>query len=459
MDPERPIEKLLREAAQARRAQAGAPQELHSVNRRLLQSEVARKHASATPARRSFFELFMPRLAWSAAVMAGLGLAASLMLPRQNSTQKEMFFAKNDRTVASHGVNEALPPAASAASKPSPETPALARTDVAQAGRDKDSLKVERRSAESQRNQLALNGPVPQSPISAGGPLAEEKQKKESASDAYGAAAPPKTPALEPNVALRSYSFTQPAPTPAAPAGTAGIAPSSEMKLSDERLRSELAYKTSKTAPSSAVPVVTSSAAQLNAATAADSAKRSPAPIARVTQQFVETGLLNKNVELADKSSVAKPILASFELQQLGREVRIIDSDGSVYSGSFQSPQALDYVDASARQKTAATRSLQDSEAQSERKEGLYDSKLQADLSYAFKVTGTNQSLNQMVTFTGQILAATNALSQAGPAGTLNGNRIAPPEMNPLPLQNSRISGKVLIGTNQEVEVNAIPAH
>jgi hypothetical protein len=67
--------------------------------------------------------------------------------------------------------------------------------------------------------------------------------------------------------------------------------------------------------------------------------------------------------------------------------------------------------------------------------------------------------LNQIVTFTGQVFAPTNALSVSGPAGTLNGNRIAPPELNPLPLQNSRISGKAVIGTNQAVEVNAIPSH
>src|SRR5947199_2284 len=109
MDPERPIEKLLRQAAQARRAQAGAPQDLHPANRRMLQSEVARKYASAAPERRSFFELFMPRLAWGAAVIVGLGLAASLMLPRQAEPQREMFFAKNDRASTPQAMNEALP--------------------------------------------------------------------------------------------------------------------------------------------------------------------------------------------------------------------------------------------------------------------------------------------------------------------------------------------------------------
>src|SRR5437660_11182708 len=105
MDPERPIEKLLRQAAQARRAQPGAPQELHPATQRMLQGEVTRKFASGAPPqeRRSFFESFMPRLGWAATVIVGLGLAASLMLPRKNAPQQEMLFAKNDRvaTVAS----------------------------------------------------------------------------------------------------------------------------------------------------------------------------------------------------------------------------------------------------------------------------------------------------------------------------------------------------------------------
>jgi hypothetical protein len=41
-EPERPIEKLLRAAAQKRRDEAGGRFELHPANRRLLQGEVTR---------------------------------------------------------------------------------------------------------------------------------------------------------------------------------------------------------------------------------------------------------------------------------------------------------------------------------------------------------------------------------------------------------------------------------
>ena len=52
MNDERPIEKLLRRAAQKRSDEAGAPPELHPANRRLLQAEVARQFPpTAAPAR------------------------------------------------------------------------------------------------------------------------------------------------------------------------------------------------------------------------------------------------------------------------------------------------------------------------------------------------------------------------------------------------------------------------
>jgi hypothetical protein len=496
MDPERPIEKLLRQAAQARRAQADAPQELHPANRRMLQGEVARKFAAA-PQRRSFFELFLPRLAWGAAVVVGLGLAASLMLPRQNAAQKEVFFAKNDRASAPRTVNETPAPASALSKSLAPaEAPALARTEVAQAGRDKDALNLERQRTESHGAQpLALNEPaaapgelpregtrptpVPKAEgraesaatarqsetqmrrqiASADSLLAGEKQKEELASKAYGGAAPPQTPARETNALERRYAFAptaQPAPSSAAPAGNAGAAASSTLKLSDETAKADLAQKS---APPMASAAPARLGVQLQSANSVDNEKRAPAPVARVTQQFVETVALNKNADFADKSAATRSILTSFELQQVGREVRIVDSDGSVYSGAFQSPETFSELDSYATQNTVVTRSAQASALKSERKGGLYDSKLQTDVGYAFKVTGTNQSLNQIVTFTGQVFAPTNALSVSGPAGTLNGNRIAPPELNPLPLQNSRISGKAVIGTNQAVEVNAIPSH
>jgi hypothetical protein len=487
MDPERPIEKLLRQAAQARRAQEGAPQELHPATRRMLQGEVARKFASGAPReRRSFFELFIPRFAWGAALAVGLGLAASLMLPRKNAPQQEMLFAKNDRmavTANESKARAAMPSEKPATAAPRPDSSALAQANsarLAEAERDKDSLNVERRRTERVQ-PLAMNEPAaapvtPSSKVenraeegaarqmtetqlhsvtaSAGGSLAREKQKEQLA-DAY-TATPPQTPVTEENLAQRRYGLARPAqtaPSTTAPAGATGVSAFSGAR--DETAKSELAYKSM---PTAAAPASASPGVQLKAANSTDAVKRSPAPIAQATQKFVQA-TLNKALDSTEKSAGAQSILFSFELQQVGREVRIVDSDGSIYSGSFQAPEKFYYLDSTVSEKAAATRSLQSAESQPKRKDALSDSKLQTDMSYAFKVTGTNQTSKQIVTFTGQVFAPTNTLSLAGAAGTLNGNRVAPPELNPLPLQNSRIAGRALIGTNKEVEVNAIPAH
>ena len=94
-----------------------------------LQGEVARKFASGkadggpAPERRSLFDLLMPRLAWGAAVVVGLGLAASLMLPRNKSAQQEMYFAKNDRVAVVAADNESKARAAVPLEKVAPAAP------------------------------------------------------------------------------------------------------------------------------------------------------------------------------------------------------------------------------------------------------------------------------------------------------------------------------------------------
>lgn len=458
MDPERPIEKLLRQAAQTRRAQAGS-QELHPVDRRNLQSEVARKFAQAGPQKRSFLDWLtplMPRLAWGAALVVGLGLAASLMLPRQNASQKEMFFAKNERALQSRvaGEPQAVAGAAPATTVAPAEAPAVASADLARAERDKDTMNLEQRRADSKKTPtLALNAPAAASqPVpSVGGTLTESKQKEELAKRMSEAAPTVTTTPPEGSAATLRYGLAnrgQATTSSAVTLAGANVAASPPGQVNVQVMTNEFAYNSlAQQTSTSAVGL------KLETAVLADQAKRQPAPIARASQQFVE-------IESLNKPAGAKPVLVSFELQQLGREVRIIDSDGSVYSGSFHSPAALMYLDSAPSQKVAVTRSLQTAQPESERKSALNDSSVaQANLNYAFKVSGTNQSLNQMVTFTGQLVAPTNNLTFTDKLGSANGNRLAPPELTPLPLGNSRISGKAIIGTNREVEVNAVPAH
>src|SRR5436309_3974686 len=111
-EPERPIEKSLRACAQKRRADAGAPLELHPATRRLLQGEVARQFAKGQPERRAFSELLArlwPRFAWGLVVLAGLAVAFSLMVPGGNKAKEEFALAKNNDRPAPPTANQTGP--------------------------------------------------------------------------------------------------------------------------------------------------------------------------------------------------------------------------------------------------------------------------------------------------------------------------------------------------------------
>src|SRR3954462_14497704 len=84
MEPERPIEKLLRDWAKRRREDTKAPIEMHPATRRMLQGEAARKFGqTARPARSlsAWVTAFWPRIAWGLGVFAVLAVAAWLILP------------------------------------------------------------------------------------------------------------------------------------------------------------------------------------------------------------------------------------------------------------------------------------------------------------------------------------------------------------------------------------------
>ena len=82
---------------------------------------------------------------------------------------------------------------------------------------------------------------------------------------------------------------------------------------------------------------------------------------------------------------------------------------------------------------------------------------------YFFRVAGTNRSLHKKVVFTGNLLAATNSYSLQSFTNFLSlgsevsGRRTGSAQQNLLPLLNTRISGKVVVGNGKAVEINALP--
>src|SRR5215831_3945447 len=96
MEPERHIEKVLRELAKRRRDEAGEPHELHPATRRLFQGEIARQYAKRERgSERSFFARFGRVFVYAACFLA-LILGAILLMPSLHpSNSKQLASAPN----------------------------------------------------------------------------------------------------------------------------------------------------------------------------------------------------------------------------------------------------------------------------------------------------------------------------------------------------------------------------
>src|SRR2546425_12739064 len=99
MEPERPIEKVLRASASKRREETGAPFELQPATRRLLQGEVARRFGKESRPPRSLPEFFAglwPKAVWGFAVLAMVGIMGAILIPVLNKPSKTTTLARND---------------------------------------------------------------------------------------------------------------------------------------------------------------------------------------------------------------------------------------------------------------------------------------------------------------------------------------------------------------------------
>jgi hypothetical protein len=155
----------------------------------------------------------------------------------------------------------------------------------------------------------------------------------------------------------------------------------------------------------------------------------SQTPLAAPTQQ---QEALTRSAQVrsflgAPRSGNAQGVLTSFNVEQAGRELRVIDSDGSVYAGPMQPTNTL------VRTLNQERRGLDD---QAVSKKAV-QSPLPAQESEAplqgssFQLTGTNRTLNRRVVFEGVLVLTTNqaflgrsmAQSAREPVGVVNGNQ------------------------------------
>jgi len=160
----------------------------------------------------------------------------------------------------------------------------------------------------------------------------------------------------------------------------------------------------------------------------------------------------------ARKAAAVQPVLLSFQVEQTGPALRILDNDGSVYTGSLEvaqtnsRPVVADGLGASGARAPSST---------PQGKTAASPTRVPNTPNYAFTVAGTNLSLNQRVVFNGffestdlQSLPPHSAWSNRAMSASFQEGV----KLNLEPLPNSRISGTATIGADQKIEIRAVPA-
>jgi hypothetical protein len=138
--------------------------------------------------------------------------------------------------------------------------------------------------------------------------------------------------------------------------------------------------------------------------------------------------------------------MAQFRVEQDGAVVRIIDNDGSIYTGSLQEAEMPTAV------KPAPTVAMNSAQ----RRRALQAPQLRPDQAQNFllEVIGTNRTLNQKVVFSGNLVG--NQISLSGT--TQNQQALQQNQKLQQQLSNVlRISGNARVGTSTDQPVEAVP--
>ena len=411
MEPERPIEKLLRGYAKQRREQAGEPPPMHPAMRRQLLSEAARTYGRRQRKGSWWLMLkgFWPRLALGAAGMAVLIVGAAIWTS-SGTRNSEFQLAKN----------EGLRSTSSALSL------------------DNKTLSDAPRSDEFVGRMVTNNTQVAEYSVTdavASPPAASPAARFEMKQDARAGATP---------ITVKDESATT----------LAANAPSRE--LQDLARDKERSYGETAAASRAAQPESNLDASKFGVALQANTLAEAPGEVAKLEaappqQQsisFKNTSVtqLFRNQMPIDGQKAPAPVMAQFRVEQEGPVVRIIDNDGSVYTGSLQEADMLTAA------KPAPTLAMDTAQ----RKRALEAPQSRPDQiqNFHLEATGTNRTLNQKVVFTGNLVGNQISLSSATQyQQALQQNQKLQQQLSNV----LRISGKAKVGAGTDQVVEAVP--
>ena len=401
-EPERKIEKLLRTFARRRRADAGEPFQMHPATRNLLQREVAER-GKATPPKDNFlagiFSVPRPRLIFAVSVLAVVAIAAGLLIPSLTKQKQAESLAQ----VRQNEMTRAKAPA---------EVPA------------KRELAADK-NAETKADRLFRVAPE----------TAKEKSQ----------------------AVTKSFDLAENSPR-------GQLAESTDLRDNKSKLGAVTdGLALAKSASNSLGYFARLDADELlNRQVPAAIGGKSPASGTVNSAQTPGSAQFENRKDLTGKDAAAQAVLVSFQVVQAGDEVRVIDGDGSVYSGRFETP-ATDrarffYKTESAGKKPSEPKDAEREKSRRAETAAAIPAPIPVTPARSFRVMGTNRTLNAAVILNGRFLDDTNVLfaDKLDLAGRkvdgLSGTNFAPASREAG--LNSRISGKARVG-GKEIPIEA----
>jgi hypothetical protein len=490
MNDERPIEKLLRRYAKKRRDDAGAHGELHPATRRMLQGEAARRFRKRTAAGggeattfAQVWQLWRKQLIWALPILIMLGIGVWVLVGPNEKPGQEFDLARNMAAPVEVGgisstaletprpATAALPlPAAS-----SPDQSALTFADAAPA-RDAGALNTVALESRGEKFGVAMKGEtirMKQGDAQTAHTLAADSQNESAlklGNDRVGANdfAQPATAGQIQGQTLMAKAAPVESPStfydekkPAMGFALATPAKSDSLENFESVRKGYVAANEGRlaSAPVSSPPVVPpDAAARFYRQEARGNEREKPQTYSQAFNNRAPTTSYDKMA----KSAGITPVLANFQVEQTGNQVRVIDGDGSTYLGEMELPAAGQAL-AVTSEKREATELGVKIEPQVALRRGMAakTSQPQATQNYfACRVAGTNRTLNQQVVFAWNFVGLTNELAtaqtKAPAAGVKDWQNNLPAQ--PLPwLNNSAINGRAQLGSAKEIEVNAVP--
>lgn len=468
MNDERPIEKLLRRYAQQRRDEAGAPPELHPATRRLLQGEVARQFPrlarEARSGPRGFVALLARRWLYAVGMFVVLGLAAALLLPSMTKLKHQTLLAQKTASAEREIVARDTPTLTTAPlTAPNTPQPILTSGERRVATSQPVSSDGDRKSADEAdalhtglaRGAAAAAADQPslaKSDVKGLGAAAESRQVT---ARSLPVSAVPANPTL-------SYQSPARAAGVAAPANEPALAQSARTKRSDYENAADGYGGNLQAAPPPA-PLAVAPAA--NAIRSDQQTVTREGGVEKDASRYYSQSFANVGKEIvptraakAKAESPIVPVLTHFQVQSAGDEVRVIDSDGSIYRGVLNAG-ALSQI-SGGRDKEPV---LHYQSTSSNRAQSLADGRpgaSQVTQGYLWRAEGTNRTLNQNVVFTWNFVETTNNTASSRlqtTSGALNQDASKLPSQFPASLNNTIINGRAQLGPSQQIEVKAVP--